>query len=93
VAIAYTSCYHFGFLNAKIMITALEFINKNIPATCIVLPEWLTEFSKIESIAFGVWLNINCTSSLSKDGWYVYKGDWKTTDECYDIFMDSNHAE
>ena len=29
------------------MITAQEFINKNIPATCIVLPEWLIEFAKL----------------------------------------------
>lgn len=29
------------------MITAQEFINENIPETCIVLPEWLIDFAKI----------------------------------------------
>jgi hypothetical protein len=27
--------------------TAEEFIEKNIPSTCIVLPEWLIEFAKL----------------------------------------------
>jgi hypothetical protein len=68
------------------MITANDFLDKgNFNNTT----DMLDEFAKIKSIAFGVWLNVNCTSQLSKDGWYIYKGDWKTTDECYDIFIES----
>jgi len=29
------------------MITAEEFIEQNVPNTCIVLPEWLIEFAKL----------------------------------------------
>ena len=29
------------------MITAKEFIEQNVPDTCIVLPEWLIEFAKL----------------------------------------------
>lgn len=48
---------------------------------------------KIVSIKFGVWLSVNCTPSFSKDGWYVYKGNWKTTDECFEIFIHSKEAD
>lgn len=43
--------------------------------------------AKDEAIGFGVWLSVNCEQSNSKDAWWFYKSNWKTTDECYEIYQ------
>lgn len=72
------------------MKTASEFLDKgNFNNTT----DMLDEFAKLKSIEFGVWLSMNCEQTYSKDGWYIYKSEWKTTDECFSIFNGCNQAE
>jgi hypothetical protein len=42
------------------------------------------------AIRFAVWLSINCEQSTSKDGWWVYKSKWLTTDELLKIYKNEN---
>jgi len=55
--------------------------------------DMLDEFAKIKAIEFGCWLSSNCKMSNSKDGWYAYKDEWITTDECYCIFINSQYTD
>lgn len=56
-------------------------------------PDMLDEFAQLKAIEFGCWLSANCEMSDSKDGWYIYKNVWKTTDECYYIFVGSTQED
>ena len=53
------------------MITAQEFIDKNIPATCIVLPEWLIDFAKmhvteaLKEAEQNIYINATCNICCS----------------------------
>jgi len=39
-----------------------------------------------ELIGFGVWLNANVTPCSAKDGWWIFKDIWLTTDECLERY-------
>jgi hypothetical protein len=53
------------------------------------LTKSLLDLSKEDTIAFGVWLTRNVTASHSKDGWWIYKDGWFTTDEVFVRYQDS----
>lgn len=38
------------------------------------------------AVSFGIWLSVNCEQSNSRDAWWIYESDWKTTDELLKIF-------